>query len=942
MAALLMLVRKMARNRGLVACLMIGKLLASSLAGSLPTYESAILKRMLLRELDRYYAGSAAYPGNIHISAGFQSIDPARHAETAGQIDRYVGGALDAAGMTQALPHIRERQTVAFEFEPAPGSLANPETKRRASIAARSGLPEHVRLVDGRLPSAQPVDGVYEALVTDSALVELNMVLGHEFVSSGDGLAEPVYIRPVGVIEEEGLQQLYWNQETLKRYYSAFIVDDQLFTDEILGKSRVRLSAVRWLAAYDYRAFDTNTTMELMALKQRLAQQLRAQFGHHAAVAVPAEGAMAGYKEREATLHALLLSLYVPLYVLIGLYLYMVSSLLVERQRPEMAVLRSRGASRLQLAGMLAAESALLAVLACAAGPFIGLALTAVLGSTDAFLGFVGRASLHVELTPASFAYAAVAAAGALLINMIPAARASRVSIVAQKRKAARGEKRVWWQKTGADVVLLAISLYGLHSFNSRTRDLLATGLDHRDLAVDPLLFAVPSLFIFGCGLLLLRVYPWVVALIYRLGRAYWPAELYASLLLVSRRTTQYHALMLFLILTVGTGLFHASAARTLNDNLDNQIRYGGGADIVLRQQWRDDAPPLAPGAPPPDKINYVEPPFELYGKVEGVRHAARVFVKDGAEAAGGTNRSPVRLMGIDTDDFGRSSWMKDGLLPNHFYSYLNLIAPDPHAVLISRSLADSGGYRSGDTLNLSWRGTGQLAVTVYGVIDYFPAFNPNPGEGEGAGAPMLVVGHLDTVQQWLALEPYEVWIKLESSDAREAFYASLPANGIFVHSLHDTFEKLAESRNDPFRMAMNGVMTLSFIVSLSISFVGFLLYWTLSLQGRTQQLGVYRAMGMSFGKLLRMLALEQALTSLAGFAIGLVAGGLAGLLFVPLFQLAFDPGKIVPPFETIIHDGDIGLLLAATGLMLATALGVLSRLPRRIKLHQAIKLGED
>jgi len=301
--------------------------------------------------------------------------------------------------------------------------------------------------------------------------------------------------------------------------------------------------------------------------------------------------------------------------------------------------------------------------------------------------------------------------------------------------------------------------------------------------------------------------------------------------------------------------------------------------------------------------------------------------------------------MGIDTDDFGYTAWMKDKLNPYPLYEYLNLIAPDTHAVLISRTMADQYGLKPGDEMYVGWSGTGYMTVMVYGVIDYFPTFNPNPGGKDGdkdGRTPMLVVGHLEQIQNDLAIEPYKVWIKLRSNEDREAFYASLEERGIFLESFSDTYVSISESRSDPFRLAMNGVMTLSLILSLAICFIGFLLYWILTLQGRMLQLGIFRAMGISFMQMLGMLSMEQILTTGAGFAIGLASGFAAGRLYVPLFQLAFDPGKIVPPFEIMHYASDTVRLLALTIVMLLAAAAFLGWLLKRMNVYQAVKLGED
>lgn len=64
--------------------------------------------------------------------------------------------------------------------------------------------------------------------------------------------------------------------------------------------------------------------------------------------------------------------------------------------------------------------------------------------------------------------------------------------------------------------------------------------------------------------------------------------------------------------------------------------------------------------------------------------------------------------MGIDTKAFGETAWLRDHLLDHHIYDYLNLIAKNPSAVLISKSVAEEYGVKVGDTLSVGW-GTSNL-----------------------------------------------------------------------------------------------------------------------------------------------------------------------------------------------------------------------------------------
>ncbi|WP_036585271.1 ABC transporter permease, partial [Paenibacillus darwinianus] len=190
--------------------------------------------------------------------------------------------------------------------------------------------------------------------------------------------------------------------------------------------------------------------------------------------------------------------------------------------------------------------------------------------------------------------------------------------------------------------------------------------------------------------------------------------------------------------------------------------------------------------------------------------------------------------------------------------------------------------------------------------------------------------------------EPYQVWLKLEDGASSFGLYESLAERGIPVTELRDGRQELIQSKNDPFRLAINGVMTLGFVISMLISFFGFLIFWILSLSGRTLQFGVLRAMGIPFGQIIGMLISEQLLTSGAAVLIGVSTGNLVSRLFVPLFELSFNPAEQVPPFDIIFRLGDYLQLYGMVAVMLTIGLFVLGYRLSRVKISQALKLGEE
>ncbi|GAA3404691.1 ABC transporter permease [Paenibacillus hodogayensis] len=961
MAILVMIFRKMLKNKWLELSLLFGLVLSVALVSSMPIYTEAILQRMLVKELENYQVTSGAYPLTHRTGIFLTGETPKENGDSARSVDQF----MQSIGPRFHLPvleYVRERGTDSFAFTPKDKERVDATVKRNVDIVALTDFEQHVKLVDGVMPAKEPVNGVFEVLVVESALAQLKMVLGNEFVIEDERVPNPITVKPVGVINPKDEHDLFWNTP-LESYGRSFIMNYDVFEKYITGGDAISVRAGFWYFALDYSRMNMDTIGSFITTHQRIDGFVSNTFTSQALKA-PALGVISKYMDRQEQLRVMLWSLNVPVMIMLGFYLFMVSNLIVDRQKTEIAVLRSRGASRLQILLSYVIEGLMLGAIAYAVGPYAGMALTNMLGASNGFLEFVQRSALLVEVNATAYKYALYAVGFSLLMTLIPAFLATRASIVGHKQQMARMTKMSFWHKYFIDVALLGVALYGLQSFKRRMTDLQSLGLDSANFKVDPLLFLVPALFTLGLGLLLLRVYPLFIRLVYGLGRKIWPPSLYSTLIQVGRSSNQYSFLMVFLMITLATGLFSASAARTMNSNTLEKVKYKNGTDIVLNVKWENDAPPPmmgggeepagegetpAPSTPiaPPKRVQYTEPPFQVFGELPGVAQAAKVFVKDDAIAQLGKSSSKIKLMGIDTDDFGLTAYVKDGLLDHHFYDYLNLISTEPSAVLVSRTMAEQMGVKEGDSINVGWNGVSYKPFTIYGIVDYWPTFNPNPSQPASGGKkpdlPKLVVGHLSYIQSAIALEPYQVWIHLKDEpNAKQTFNDALNEKDFPIESFMDTGYEMTQAKNDPFQMAINGVMTLGFLISVVISFFGFLLYWVLSLNGRVLQYGILRAVGISFPQLIGMLITEQILTSGAAFLLGAGIGSVTSLLYVPLFQLSFNPTTQVPPFQVMVDPSDSTRLYLIVTAMIAIGLCILGYLLSRIKIHQAVKLGED
>lgn len=962
MAMLQMILRKMMNNRWLIGSLLIGLVVAVGLVSSIPAFTSGVLQRMLTKDLEEYQKNVNRFPGGLLIGVNQNKLGK-NGAALVDEMTAHLQNEVIAQLDVPVYAEVTVLRTIPFNAIQENIQPKSPVSSDSSRIYSLSGLAQHMTLVDGRLPAATPVDGVYEALVTEKALKDRRMVLGSLYELTTiqvEGLK--VRIKPVGVFKEKEGNDPYWFAST-SEYSSGFVLDERLFRSVFLEEKNLVISTQMY-TAFHYQSFRISDTEKLNSLVAGIEGKLQ-QHGLKKAeidVQFPAASLVGKYNEQEKQFKTILWSLYIPIFIMLGLYLVMVSGLIVERQRTEIAVLGSRGASRMQIFSIYFMEMAILGLCAFLIGPFVGIQLSKILGVSNGFLEFVDRKGLDVTISPEVFVYAAWMVVACITLVLISVFLATRQNIVTHKQNMARMSGSAIWHRLFFDVLLLAISWYGWYSYQNAAETAAKTSEGATAISIDFLLFFVPVLFSLGLGLLLLRLYPWLLRLMSWAGRSFFPLSLHTTLVQVGRAPRQYHFLMLFVTITVAVGMFSASMARTINQNAEERIRYHIGADIRLKAEWQSDKPEVtvyrggrnaeegeeaeveqAPAAPP---IQFVEPDFEVYSRLPEVEHATKVFVNGLAEASfRGDPVKDITLMGIEPKEFAKTAWMKSDLLPHHFHDYLNLIAKEPHALLLSRSLADKLHVVEGQTILLGWGDSRRVEMIVYAIVDYWPGWNPAP-EKSTYGSRMeeryLAVANLPFVQDKMRLEPYEVWIKMKEGSSSESLYKGLSQEGVKLAMLNNAKQQVIQTKNSAFYLGLNGSLTLGFLLSMLVTFIGYVLYWVLTLGARKLQYGVFRAMGMPFRQLLAILAWEQLLTFGVAFAMGMTAGKLANSLFLPALSLYLHADKQVPPFTVISMLQDEQIIYTFIAVTLVIGIGIVGILLSRMQIHQAVKLGED
>ena len=928
------ILRKMISKKWLFIALLIGNILLTGIAASNPLYADAVMQRMLTDDMDAYLTKKNAYPGLVSV---------------------FFNGSVKKNGL------IKENEALAHAVPADFGVPARMEVRRyfmspmqnqplierddakisSIGLGALEDVAAHARIVAGRMfDSERRADGTVEVIVSQRALVELNLLMGErrEFPKLTDADGQPIVIEVVGVYDVSDVEDPYWVRSP-SSYKSECLLDFDLFNRLFVREDLPVALSGCWYELLDAEQMSARNAQALY--ETALKYQEMGKNRQYLTVTVAFSDILKNHISQARRVRVTLWVLQAPIYILLAAFVFMVSRQILETEEAEISVLKSRGVSGGQILSMYLLQSCLLALAGTAAGVPLGALITQALGSANAFLEFVSRRALPVRVGRETALYALAAAAVSILAMVLPVRRYAKVSIVAQKQKKAR-RARPFWQKAFLDVIALGTALYGLYSFNGQKAQLAERILAGE--VPDPLLFLCSSLFIIGAGLVAIRLIPLFVSAVFRVFRRLWSPALYASFLKVLRQRANQDFIMIFLVMTIALGVFNAQTARTINDSAEENTRYVTGADVVLREKWESNADQVAEN--PSLDLIYYEPDYGVYQTMEGAASVCKVFTDANVSCSvpGGTLKKTL-LMAIDTDAFGRTAWFDASLLPHHINEYLNAMAQNARAVLVSANFRDEYGLKLGDVINYWNTDSESTRGIIYGFVDYWPGYAPFTHEKSADGVYRetenhLIVANLSQVQDVMGVRPYSVWVR--AKDGAQFLYDYAETSGTRYAVFEDVDAKIVEMKNDPMIKSLNGVLTVGFIVALALCFIGFLMYWILSIRQRTLQFGIYRAMGMRMREILTMLLNEQLCISVLSIAVGAAVGHLAAKLYMPLIQIAYASSDSYLPLRTSVDVSDTLRLLVIVAVMLIACMAILFTIIRRMKIAHALKLGED
>lgn len=929
------MMQKLLHKKWMNCCLLLGSILLIATVVSFPLYQTAAYDRMLQDEFRNYLATEGKWPT---INSMLMVSKKDYQGATISRVEDWMNTICGEMGVTL-------RENIYYYLHS--GMRVHSSMNRDAvdGLTLRLGmltdLPAHAKMLSGEMFSESGIteEGSIEVVVSQSALVNMNVLVGETLIveNAKDANGKEIRLYIKGVFGMEDSSDFYW-QVKPDSMDNFCLMDADLFRQMFTGENAANYTITcYYFSMFEYEDIKAGQVEKLMAITD---YQTEKSAFRGILQSPDYREILESYRGKQDRIRATLIILQIPVLIMLGAFLFMISGQMYEMERNEISVIKSRGSSGSQIFRLYLYQSLFLTLVGGALGIPLGSLFSRILGSARNFLEFDSSHSLQITFTTQTWIYAAGAMGITLLIMTLPAIKHSRVTIVKLKQQKALKRKSLW-EKIFLDVILLGLSLYGYYSFSKSSQDLGQSVLSGESL--DPLLYISSSLFIVGMGLLFLRLQPYIVQAIYTVGKRVWKPASYASFMENIKNGRKQQFIMLFLIMTISLGMYHATVARTILQNAKENAEYIDGADIIIREVWVEVTDAYGNGSG-----QYIEPDFSKYASMEASESYTRVLYDNKAYVSmGGGSRQDITLMGIHTREFGSVTWVSRELTEKHYYEYLNELAVVEDGILVSENFRNKLGYNVGDSITYyNFKGQ-SVQGKIVDFFEYWPGYAStstglNPDGTVSVVDNYLLVAHYDRLYQKCGLKPYEVWIKLKDGYGSRDVYQFIEDSNARIAKYVDRPTDIQNAVDDPLLQGTNGVLTMGFLVTILLCAVGYLIYWIMSIRSREMIFGVLRACGMHKGELFHMLMNEQIFSGVFSVIAGIGIGKLASVMFVPMLQQAYAAANQVLPMKLITNASDMIRLYGVIAGVMVLCLVVLILLIFKLNVAKALKLGEE
>ena len=653
-------VRRIALNWKLELVLFAGILLAVSLMASGVIFSNLLAETALRHAMTRATLEEANFWIRIFTGQGTATTAEGRaayHRATQAFNEQRVLALVDS--------HINDRamlvETSTFFFTGHPQLELDNEVRPRGEIKYMTSLTSgRAEIVRGSWPYSDPAAGSAEpgeplqvaVDVLGSRLLQLDVgdkLEAFPAASFTDPPSIPVQI--VGVFERVNVDDEFWyaSGNTFSFHDDKWTIVP-LFTSEEAILSQVYdqyptlYTDVTWFYYVDRPTIDAGNVDQVLDSLRRIQRDVRTNLAN-SSNGIKLDEVLEAYQEQ---LLLARIPLYLILFLMIGTlayYLALITALIIKSRATEISVLKSRGATTVQVAILSAVEGVLLGIPAVVIGPFLAFAVVTLLGRVFFGLGDSGEIAAVPLAIPVE-AFLLGLAGGVLGVVVLTGTTlvAARQSVVEFRQTGARPPSVPFVHRYYLDILLLGLIALFWWQIQSRGA-FLVRPLGNQGLEIDYTLLLGPLLALVAIGLVVMRVFPIAVGVLTRLAEPAAPSWLLQGLRHVSRDPVVPGALVVLLMFATALGVIGSAFSATLERSQMDRALYAAGADLRVEHGGKSS-------------------PRTLQGISEGVKADGLAEVAIEAQRAGGhlttTGFSTSGIMlAVEADDFDRVAWFR-------------------------------------------------------------------------------------------------------------------------------------------------------------------------------------------------------------------------------------------------------------------------------------------
>ncbi|MBN1875128.1 MAG: FtsX-like permease family protein [Anaerolineae bacterium] len=953
-AIFIIVAKRIISQPGLLVATLLGLVIAIALMMSIPLYADAVYYRIFMENIASEGVETGELPPFSFQFRYDGSIYGTIEWEEVGAVDAYLS---QQAGEVLGLPQL----FVVRYFSTDPFGIYADTTSAFSTLntpliwsgfAFVSDFENHITMLEGQYPSPSvssaggPIDvAIYETLATEIGLQVGETYIAFAQVRGSEGTIHQLQIpvRISGIWKERDLADPFWFFNPTA-FAERMILPEETFTQRLSQEMEGEIYTGVWYLALDGSKVshnDANTIIRRSILVQQKAAGLLA----NTKLAKSPVDAMIEYRRSANLLTILLYAFSVPIIGLLLAFITLTSGLAVERRRNEISVLRSRGAMALQMIGIAILESLLLGGVSLLCSAPTGMSIAQIIGQARSFLDFsAGVEKLRVTITAPTLRFGLAGVALVMAAQIIPTFSAAGHTVVSYKREQARMLRAPWWQRVGLDIILLVPAVYGAYLLRQQGSVVILEDVFGSNPLQNPLLFLVPALGIFALTLFFLRLMPVFMFIIARIAAHTKAVGLLMATRHLERTPGFYTTPLILLVLTLSLSAFTASLAYTLDAHLYDQRYYEIGADMSFldlgegtqnssftnffgEEEEADEEEEVGP--------RWLFLPISDYLEIPGVEAASRIGRYPAVTRFSGGSQVGV-FMGVDRASFSQIAFWRKDFSKDSLGALMNALAVTRNGILIPDEFMHEHALFVGDTVQVEVTTYGyqtEMNMQVLGSFDLFPTWYPSEGP--------LFVGNLDYLfEQAGGQYPYTVWIDTRPDTDYQSLGDKELGKGRHLDWRAAPLE-IKEEQQLPERQGLFGLLSVGFTAAAVLTVLGFLLYALFSFRRRFIEFGVLRAVGLSSSQMASFLGWELAFLLVIGGGLGTLLGGGVSAFFIPFLQVGVDEASRIPPYVVDIAWSAIFRIYMLFGLLFIVALVALTIMLRRMKIFEAVKLGE-